>query len=215
MSNGVCKSHCKILQRPKELSATEEGKRSRRKAQQRKKGCATMTSSTPVVPTRLFNTFAVELPDKLDFRWPEQWKRWYTRWGRYHVISGLLKQDQATQINTMMFAMSEGTKDDLMWLRIMPEEACNYDKLVKVFKEQFAPRRNMIYECARLNWRCHAEHETVDEFITDLNKLAEPCKFEVLKDGLLRDRLTVVLRDKDLNERLQLDAKLTLKSAKN
>ena len=53
----------------------------------------------------------------------------------------------------------------------------------------------------------------MSEFITDLHKLAEHCDFQGLKDELIRDRIVVGIKDRRLSERLQLDVKLTLKTA--
>ncbi|KAL3192524.1 hypothetical protein MRX96_058941 [Rhipicephalus microplus] len=51
--------------------------------------------ATPTVPTAQpatpLNPFVVELPEKLDFRRPDEWKRWFTRWERYRVISAFAK----------------------------------------------------------------------------------------------------------------------------
>ena len=58
--------------------------------------------------------------------------------------------------------------------------------------------------------------EPVDNFITDLFSLAEPaehCGFADLRDDLNRDRIVVGLSDRNLSERLQLEAHLTLEKA--
>ncbi|KAL1426019.1 hypothetical protein MTO96_003488 [Rhipicephalus appendiculatus] len=54
-----------------------------------------------------FNSLAVELPTKHDFRKPEDWTRWHRRWERYRLISGLTGQHETTQINTLLYAMGE------------------------------------------------------------------------------------------------------------
>ena len=55
--------------------------------------------------------------------------------------------------------------------------------------------------------------EPVESFITDLHCLAEHCEFGTLKDQLIRDRIVVGLRNKQLSEKLQLDPDLTLEKA--
>ena len=59
------------------------------------------------------------------------------------------------------------------------------------------------------------EAETVDNFITDLYNLAEYCEYGALRDGMIRHRLVVGLRDLNLSEKLQLDADLTFEKAVN
>ncbi|XP_064479052.1 uncharacterized protein LOC135392265 [Ornithodoros turicata] len=175
------------------------------------------TSTTSTVPhtSSSFNPFAIELPERFDFRHPESWKLWIVRWERYRVISGLQRQDADTQINTFLYAMGSGAEDVLVSLRLDDEEAKDYNKLKSRFEKHFIPRRNVIFERARFNQRSQSEHEAVEEFVTDLHRLAESCDIGSLKDELIRDRLVVGLRDKNFSEKLQLDANLTLEKAVN
>ena len=53
--------------------------------------------------------------------------------------------------------------------------------------------------------RKQEDSETVDEFITDLYRLAENCEYGNLHDELVRDRIVVGIRDRKLSEKLQLD----------
>ncbi|XP_064475528.1 uncharacterized protein K02A2.6-like [Ornithodoros turicata] len=171
--------------------------------------CASTTG--PLAPP--FNPFAVEPPGKSDFKRPEGWRRWATRWERYRVISGLQKQDASTQINTFLYAMGSGAEDVLISLRLTEEAANDYVQLKAAFDKYFVPSKNVIYERARFNLRSQMEHETVEEFVKELHSLAEFCDFGPLKDELIRDRIVVGLRDRALSERLQLDASLTLEKA--
>ena len=57
------------------------------------------------------------------------------------------------------------------------------------------------------------EGEAVDEFIADLYRLVEHCKYGDLQDELVRDRIVVGLRDSELSEKLQLTSGLTLEAA--
>ena len=63
--------------------------------------------------------------------------------------------------------------------------------------------------------RVQEEGESVDSFITDLYTLAEFCVFGDLHDELIRGRIVVGIRDKNLSERLQLESELTLSKAIN
>ena len=81
------------------------------------------------------------------------------------------------------------------------------------FDSYFIGTRNVIYERARFNQRQQQTGESVDAFVTDLYKLVEYCEYEALKDDIIRDRIVVGLRDEQLSEKLQLDAKFTLKRA--
>ncbi|KAM7300813.1 uncharacterized protein ISCGN_016398 [Ixodes scapularis] len=169
-----------------------------------------MTTSQQTTP---LNPFVVELPEKLDFRRPEDWKRWFTRWERYRVISGLKKQDNETQVNTLVYAMGREAEDILASLKLTDAEKQDYGAVTEAFGKHFVPRTNVIYERAKFNSRKQEPHETVDAFVTDLYKAAETCEYGNLKEELIRDRLVVGLIDVKLSERLQLDSELTLETA--
>ncbi|GBM30130.1 hypothetical protein AVEN_78523-1 [Araneus ventricosus] len=56
----------------------------------------------------------------------------------------------------------------------------------------------------------YLDGESVNTFITAFYTLAEHCEYGVLHDELIRDRIVVGIRDKNLSGKLQLDAYLTL-----
>ena len=56
--------------------------------------------------------------------------------------------------------------------------------------------------------------ESVDQFITEVHSLADSCKFEIMKEELICDRLVVGIQDLALSEQLQLEPHLTLDKAK-
>ena len=89
-----------------------------------------------------------------------------------------------------------------------------YDGFIETFESFFKVRKNVIFERARFN-RCNqAPGETSEQYIMELYKLAEDCEYGAMKEEMIRDRLVVGIRDTVLSERLQLDPKLTLESAK-
>ncbi|XP_064482820.1 uncharacterized protein K02A2.6-like [Ornithodoros turicata] len=161
------------------------------------------------------NPIAIALPEKFDFRRPETWKRWLTRWERYRIISGLNKQSTDRQVNSFLYALGGEAEDALVATRLSDADSKEYDKVVAAFDKYFVPRRNIIYERARFNQRCQLEQEPVESFIKELHRLADSCEFGALKAELIRDRLVVGLRDRSLSEKLQLDADLTPDKAVN
>ena len=72
----------------------------------------------------------------------------------------------------------------------------------------------VIYERARFNRRNQQSGESSEQFIMALYSLAESCEYGAMKEEMARDRLVVGIRDSSLSEKLQMDAKLTLESAK-
>ena len=82
------------------------------------------------------------------------------------------------------------------------------------FEEFFKVRKNTIYERARFNRRDQRKGESSEQYITALYELVKNCEYGDLRDEMLRDRLVVGIRDKELSEKLQMDADLTLERAK-
>ena len=64
------------------------------------------------------------------------------------------------------------------------------------------------YERAKFNQCLQGQDEPVENFSTDLYRLAEFCEYESLKDEMVVD-----LRNDKLSEKLQMNSGLTLKQA--
>ena len=90
-----------------------------------------------------------------------------------------------------------------------------HEQLRKAFREYCSPQKNVTYERHKFNIRNQTENESIDQYVTELRTLASTCKFENLKDGLIRDRVIWGIRNQALKERLLREASLTLKSAVN
>ena len=54
----------------------------------------------------------------------------------------------------------------------------------EAFEQYFVKRRSVVFERAKFNTRVQKEAESVDDFITDVFRLAEHCEFSVAqRDG--------------------------------
>lgn len=89
-----------------------------------------------------------------------------------------------------------------------------YDTVKDQLTKHFIPRRNLIVERATFHKRVQESGESVDGFIKALYELIQHCEYGTLREELIRDRLVVGLRDQKLSEKLQMDEKLTLDTAK-
>ena len=75
--------------------------------------------------------------------------------------------------------------------------------------------KNVIYERAKFNQRVQGEDESMENVITDIYSLAEFNEYGSVRDGMIRDRLVVGLRNDKLpmNEKLPMNSGLTLEQA--
>ena len=126
------------------------------------------------------------------------------------MATELDKKDKGKQVNTLIYTMGDEADDILLSFNLSPEDLQRYDVVKNRFENHFIAKRNVIYERAKFNVRIQNDGEPVEAFITDLHCLAEHCEFGTLKDQLIRDRIVVGLRNKQLSEKLQLDPDLTL-----
>ena len=80
-----------------------------------------------------------------------------------------------------------------------------------MFNMYVTPLANIPYERFIFNTRNQKESETFDQYLTELRKLSSSCKFDTITpDEILRDRLILGLRNKNIKKRLLKDNELTL-----
>ena len=131
------------------------------------------------------------------------------------MASALDKASEENQVNTLIYTMRVDADDIIQSLGISDEEQKHYNTVREKLENYFIIKRNVIFERAKFNLRVQLENEAVETFITDLFSLAEHCKFGTLREELIRDRIVVGIRDKNMSEKLQLEAELTLEEAMN
>ena len=131
------------------------------------------------------------------------------------MASELNKRDEESQVNTLVYSMGDEADDILQSFDLSETDRKKYKNVKDKFEGHFAIKRNILFEKAQFNMRVQQEGESVDSFITDLYTLAEFCVFGKLHDELVRDKIVVGIRDKNLSERMQLESNLTLSKAIN
>jgi len=153
-------------------------------------------------------------PDPFNFRDPEDWPRWKRRFQQFRVASGLVEEDAVKQISTFLYCLGEEAEAVLTSTNATEDDRKDYDLVLAKFDEFFQVRKNVIYERARFNRRNQLSGETAEEYIMVLYNLAENCDYGAMKTEMIRDRLVVGIRDHALSEKMQMDPKLTLETAK-
>ena len=64
----------------------------------------------------------IPLPDKLDSKKPEEWKRWIERFECYRIAAGLDQKDNKVQTNTMVYAMGGNANEIFRSFQLAEEE---------------------------------------------------------------------------------------------
>ena len=122
----------------------------------------------------------------------EEWPKWSRRFERFRQASGLAKEEEESQINTLIYAMGDQADDILNSFKLSTTQLKQYHTVKTKFDEHFVVRRNVIFERAKFNQRRQEEGETVDTFITALHALAEHCNFGTLTDEIGALNLNII-----------------------
>ena len=156
----------------------------------------------------------LQAPGPFQFNSPDEWPKWRRSFKQYRVASGLAKEDNERQVSAILYCLGEEADDVLTSTNILLDSRKVFADVNKKFDEFFKVRKNIIFERAHINRRCQGKTETAEEFITFLYSLTTDCEFGELKEQLICDRIVVGIQDISLSEKLQMDADLTLKTAK-
>ena len=86
----------------------------------------------------IYPSISVNLSKSFDFSKFEEWPRWVKRFERYHVISGLSKQEGALRVNALLYALGGESEDSFTSFTFDDSaDQKNYDP----FKEKFDHQR--------------------------------------------------------------------------
>ena len=117
--------------------------------------------------------------EKFDFAKPEEWPGWSKRFERFRQESDLASKTEEVQMSTLVYSMGDKVEDLLQSFNLTDKEAKKCSTVKAKFENHFVKRRHTVlynlwvYERAKFNRREQEDGETVDEFVTDLYRLAE------------------------------------------
>ena len=152
---------------------------------------------------------AFKPPTPFNFHKPAEWSAWRSRFG--HFASKLSKEDQEVQVSALLYSM--GPEAERIYSRFeLAEGDRTFDTVLSKFDEHFIPQRNIIHLREQFHRREQQSKETIEEYIRALYELSEHANFPN-KEDCIRNRLVLGVRDKELSEKLQLKADLSLKEA--
>ena len=92
----------------------------------------------------------VAAPEPFSFTRPDEWPKWIRRFERFRVASGLVKSDEKTQVNSLIYAMGDKADDILSSFRLSAADSEKYASVREKFDSHFVRRRNTIYEREKL-----------------------------------------------------------------
>uniref|UniRef100_A0AAV2IZN7 Uncharacterized protein n=1 Tax=Knipowitschia caucasica TaxID=637954 RepID=A0AAV2IZN7_KNICA len=158
-------------------------------------------------------------PEPFDFTQPAEWLTWRQRFSRFRVASKLDKESGEVQVNSLLYSMgsdAEPIYGSFVFpaaTEAMPHPEYDFNLVIQKFDEHFVPKRNVIHDRACFHKRSQRAGEAVEAFVRSLYELAQHCEFGAGKDEQIRDRIVIGIMDKEVSQKLQLEADLTLERA--
>ena len=89
----------------------------------------------------------------------------------------------------------------------------DYEDLKTLMRDHATPKPSVMVERFRFHSRTQKAGESVADFVAQLKRLSEHCKFSTTTKEMLRDRLVCGLADRNIQRKLLAEADLTLDAA--
>ena len=161
----------------------------------------------------------VSPPGKFDFEnGIKSWPAWKQHWERYRCLSGLDSRSERKQVTMLLYCMGPEVDDLICRLHITQEELAQYDSIISKLESHFVDSINVTYERTKFFSRNQMRGESVENFMADLYRSLEKCRFGELKDDMLMHKIIQGIEDQSLSQSLQTmcaTEKLTLSQVEN
>lgn len=140
----------------------------------------------------------------------------FDRWlERLEISFRIYKVAQEDKRDYLLHYMGGPTYDVLCnKLKSESPETKSYADIVTLLKAHYSPEPLEILENFKFSSRKQLEHESLSDFITDLEKLAQTCKFGAHLDTAIRNQFVFGLRNRTIQSRLLEVRDLSLTKAK-
>ena len=132
----------------------------------------------------------------------ENWCRFKQQYEIYEIASGTYKKD--AEVKAVAFLHVVGSESLKIYNTFSWENEDDKLKINKIY-EQFAdycnPRKNETYRRHVFFTRYEKEGDKFDTYVTDLRNKASTCEFDLLKEGLTRDRIVCGIKNDSVRSR--------------
>ena len=128
----------------------------------------------------------------------QRWTTWKAEFELYVTASGI---SDATQKRALLLHLAEPRVRDIFNTSIPAEVrggAKDYDKAMDSLSDHFKHRKNAPMARQTFLAAKPSAGDTIDNFITRLQKLAEHCDYEAERDNQVRDRAISFIKDRNL-----------------
>ncbi|XP_049883096.1 uncharacterized protein LOC126378757 [Pectinophora gossypiella] len=139
----------------------------------------------------------------------DNWAKWKNGYEIYSKACEIYKKEKEVQLNILLHVVGEQCREILK----QSTKCISAEDVFKKLDEHFRIKRNVTVERHRFFKRDQKDHETIDQYVYDLRKLAQTCEFGTLEEDLIKDRLVCGVISPAICERLLREDDLNLKKA--
>lgn len=127
----------------------------------------------------------------------EDWLSYTERLQQYFEANGTNKERRRA---VLLSVVRPATYQLIRNLIISPEKPTDksFEEIVSIVQEHRNPRPSVIVQRFNFHTRGQKEEESIADYVADLRRLADHCKFGDSLDKMLRDRLVCGIRDAPL-----------------
>ena len=139
----------------------------------------------------------------------EDWISYTERLEQYFTANGI-GADQAEKRRAILLSVCGPTAYQLIRNLVSPAKPTekSFAQLVELVREHQQPTPSFIVQRFNFHMRVQKPNETISEFVAQLRKLSEHCRFGDQLEEMLRDRLVCGCRNKQLQCKLLAEAEL-------
>ncbi|PAA89168.1 hypothetical protein BOX15_Mlig023350g2, partial [Macrostomum lignano] len=148
------------------------------------------------------------------------WNEWKSLFDNYLMAAGLDTLPDVRKRALLLHCL--GAEGQRIFAAMQPPPSQNsdgeqtplgFDETVKLLKEQFGGKTNVVAERHRFRQRGQRPGEKIADFVAALYTLAGSCEFGGMTDEMIRDQIVEKVSDRRIRERLLIEDGLTLKTA--
>lgn len=152
-----------------------------------------------------------KLPQPLSFNGniSENYRKFKQQFQIYLTASEKTEKDDEVKVALLLNCIGDEGLDVFNNFSLSETNKKNYQKVIEEFDSYMIPKKNIIYERYVFNIRVQKEGEVFESFLQDLKSLVKTCEYKD-SDHMIRDRIVIGIKDKELQEKLIRQEKLSL-----
>ena len=144
----------------------------------------------------------------------EDWVSYTERLEQYFTVNAI-KQEEGNRWRAILLSCCGAATYQLIRNLVSPGKPTEkrFEELVKLVKDHHQPPPSEIVQCFNFHTHNRKQGESIGEFVAQLRKLSEYCRFGDSLDSMLRDRLVCGCNDHRLQCKLLAEDNLTFDTA--